>query len=199
MRSALSDEELMEQAIADESDAFRELVERLRPVVRGFLWRLGCSLSEVDDLAQETLIRLWGHRQSYHRGRPVRPYVLSIAKNVYLAYCERTSRETAARVSLAAPSDLDRLLLRDGWQVEGPGEALLAKYREFRLAQAVASLPPGERLVFVLKHHEGLKYEEIAFLLDIAEGTVKSRMFRAVRALRRALPDLEPGGAKEES
>jgi RNA polymerase sigma-70 factor (ECF subfamily) len=152
----------------------------------------------VDDLTQETLIRLWVHRRAYRPGRPVRPYLLGIAKNAYLTHCRQTVHETGAAERPATPDGLDALLLRDGWQVEGPESVLLARYREHRLAQAVASLAPGERLVFVLKHHEDLRYHEIASMLGIAEGTVKSRMFRAVRALRRALPDLEPGGPKEE-
>jgi len=74
----------------------------------------------------------------------------------------------------------------------------MGRYREYRLARAVAELPTGERLVFVLKHHEGMRYGDIAALLGIAEGTVKSRMFRAVRLLRKALPDLDPDGPQEE-
>jgi len=198
MRPDASDGELMELAATGDQQAYQVLAGRLRPRVKRFLRRLGCGLAEADDLAQETLIRLWVYRRSYHPERPLGPYLLGIAKNAYLAHCERTAREGAVAVT-PADGELDRLLLRNGWQAEGPESAFFAHYREFRLAQAVSALPESERLVFVLKHHEGLPYDEIASLLGIAEGTVKSRMFRAVRALRRALPDLEPGGAQEES
>ncbi len=195
----LSDEELMELVSEGDEMAFQELAERVRPNVRVFLCRLGCGMAEAEDLAQEALIRLWLHRRSYQAGKRLRPYLLTIAKNVFLSHVRRHSSQPPPVAFPVEPSTLDRLLLRAGWQVEGPEAEIMGRYREYRLSRAVAGLPSGERLVFVLKHHEGLKYGEIAALLGIAEGTVKSRMFRAVRLLRRALPDLDPEGPQEEA
>ncbi|MBM3474011.1 MAG: RNA polymerase sigma factor [Armatimonadetes bacterium] len=194
----LSDEELMELVAEGDEMAFQELAVRARPGVKAFLSRLGCGVAEGDDLAQEALIRLWLHRGSYVAGKPLRPYLLTIAKNAYLSHCERRATRAETVPLSAEPSDLDRLLLRAGWQVEGPEAEVMGRYREYRLARAVADLPTGERLVFVLKHHEGMRYADIAAMLGIAEGTVKSRMFRAVRLLRKALPDLDPDGHQEE-
>jgi RNA polymerase sigma-70 factor (ECF subfamily) len=194
----LSDEELMELVAEGDGMAFHELAVRVRPGVRAFLARLGCGVAEGEDLAQEALIRLWLHRGSYTPGRPLRPYLLTIVKNAYLSHCERRSTRAEVVPLSSEPSALDRLLLRAGWQVEGPEAEVMGRYREYRLARAVAELPAGERLVFVLKHHEGMRYGDIAVLLGIAEGTVKSRMFRAVRLLRKALPDLDPDGPTEE-
>jgi RNA polymerase sigma-70 factor (ECF subfamily) len=194
----LSDEELMELASEGDEMAFQELARRLRPGLRVFLGRLGCGLAEAEDVAQEALIRLWVHRRSYRAGRRLRPYLLEIAKNVFLSHVQRHGSRPASVAFPTEPSALDRLLLRAGWQVEGPEAEVMSRYREYRLSRAVGELPTGERLVFVLKHHEGLRYGEIAELLGIAEGTVKSRMFRAVRLLRQALPDLDPEGPEEE-
>ena len=198
MYVALSDEELMSLVIEGDDLAFQELVGRVRPAIRAFLSRLGCGIAEVDDVAQEALIRLWLHRHSYQSGKRVQPYLLAIAKNAFLSHAERCRRPSGPVALPTEPSTLDRLLLRAGWQVEGPEAAVIGRYREYRLAQAMAELPVGERLVFVLKHHEGMRYGDIAAMLGIAEGTVKSRMFRAVRMLRQALPDLDPEGPQEE-
>lgn len=198
MRFSMSDGELMALVAMGDEGAFQQLVHRIRPSVRSFLSRLGCNLAEVDDLAQETLIRLWVHRAGYSDGKPLRPYLLTIAKNVYVSYCRcaATRREMPGLPREA--DELDRLLLRAGRLAEGPEGLVLGRYEEFRLSRAVGKLPQTDRLVFVLRHHEGLKYREISEMLGIAEGTVKSRMFRAVRALRQALPDLDPNGTKEE-
>jgi RNA polymerase sigma factor (sigma-70 family) len=195
----LSDEELMELVAEGDEMAFQELATRLRPSVRAFLSRLGCGVAEAEDLAQEALIRLWLRRASYAPGKRLRPYLLTIAKNAFLSHCERRGTRAESAPLPSEPSALDRLLLRAGWQVEGPEAAVIGRYREYRLSRAVADLPTGERLVFVLKHHEGMRYADIAAMLGIAEGTVKSRMFRAVRLLRRALPDLDPDGPQEEA
>jgi len=175
-------------------EAFRELAYRLRPRIKAFVKRLGCGVTESDDLAQESLVRLWVHRGSYRRGRTLLPYLLTIAKNAYLT---RTAGR-APEPQPTEPSQLERMLLRAGWQTTGPEAAVLDRYREYRLARAVAALPAEERLTFVLRHSEGLKYREVAQVLGVPEGTVKSRMFRAVRLLRAALPDLDPNRHEEE-
>ncbi len=198
MRFTLSDDELMGLVAVGDEEAFQELAYRVRSSVRSFLSRLGCSMAEVDDLAQETLIRLWMHRASFSNGQPLRPYLLAIAKNAYVSYCRRAGARREVPGLPRESDQLDRLLLRAGRLAEGPESLVLGRYGEFRLSQAVARLPQTDRLVFVLRHHEGLKYREIAEMLGTAEGTVKSRMFRAVRALRRALPDLDPDGNEEE-
>jgi len=198
MRSEPSDEALMADAQRGREEAFHELALRLRGRLVRFLRRLGCEEATAQDLAQEALLRLWLRRSSYQASRPVRPYVLAIAHNVWADH--QSTRRTGA-VPLASLSRGAERLLRAHAVADATPEALLLEgYRRFRIERAVRALPEPERLVFVLAHYEQLAYREVAQVLGIAEGTVKSRMFRAVRALRAALPDLDPGapGHREE-
>lgn len=72
-----------------------------------------------------------------------------------------------------------------------PERELLRGYERFRIRRAIADLPEAQRLVFVLSHFEDLPYAEIARLLGIPVGTVKSRMHHACRKLREALAEEE--------
>ncbi len=62
-------------------------------------------------------------------------------------------------------------------------------YRRWRIRRAIGSLPEGQQLVFVMAHFEGMKYAEIAEVLNVPVGTVKSRMFTAVRSLQALLEE----------
>jgi RNA polymerase sigma-70 factor (ECF subfamily) len=198
MPPSVTDEELMTRAALGDEEAFQELTFRVRSSVMAFLLRLGCTTAEADDLVQETLVRLWVHRRGYTNGKPLRPYLLTIAKNVYVSYRRHIGLRAETERLPDKTDQLDRLLMRAGSGERGPEGTVIGRYWEHRLSQAVAALPETDRLVFVLRHYEGLKYREIGSILDIAEGTAKSRMFRAVRALRDALPDLDPNGDREE-
>jgi len=194
MRSEASDEALMSDAQSGCEAAFHELALRLRPRLVRFVGRLGADAATAQDLAQDTLLRLWLRRGAYQRRRLVWPYVLAIARHAWADHYAR-HRETPCRPTLVA----GRSALRPHPdRVAGPEAALLEGYRRFRIERAVRALPEPERQVFVLAHYEQLAYREVAQVMGIAEGTVKSRMFRAVRALRAALPDLDPDSRKPE-
>jgi len=180
-----TEEELMTAAVGGDEEAFRLLALRLREVIGRFLRHLGCDRATVEDLTQETLLRLWTGKDRYQQRAKLRTFVLTIAKNLWLNHCRRKPM-----VSYDAPaggrSELDKLLIQDGLP-PGPEAALIDKYRAYRVRQAILGLPERQRIVFVLAHLEGLRHAEIAQMLGIAEGTVKSRMHRAIRGLRELL------------
>ena len=187
-----SEEQLMEAAREGDDQAFQTLALRLRTTVARFLRHMGCQDGLLDALVQDTLLRLWASRERYERRASLKTYVLSIARNLWLSHCGREARRPSRQVSPAA-GELDRLLLHGHVHSDGPEARMLADYRAFRVRRAIAELPERQRAVFVLAHLEDLPYAEIAFALGIAEGTVKSRMSRAVRNLRHALAAEYPG------
>ena len=192
-----TEEQLMVAAREGDEEAFRTLALRLRDVVSRFLRHLGCDETTVEDLVQETLLRLWSARSRYEQRAALRTYVLTIAKNLWLSHRRRD--QTAREVAPADRGDeaLDRLLLGHNHLPE-PEAHLLRKYRLFRIRQAITALPERQRLVFVLAHIEDLRYAQIADMLGIAEGTVKSRMHRAIQNLRTTLEAEFPGFEEKE-
>ena len=193
-----TEEQLMVAARDGDDEAFHTLALRLRERVARFLRHLGCEEGTVEDLVQETLLRLWASRETYQQRAALMTYVLTIAKNLWLTYGRSQEASGRRDVRCEGSDDLDELLLRRGRRCAGPEIMLLEKYRTFRIRQAIARLPTRQRLVFVLAHIEGLPYAEIAGMIGIAEGTVKSRMYRAVHNLRRELASDCPEYAQQE-
>lgn len=132
----------------------------------------------AEDAVQETLVRAWRASDRYdaERSSP-RTWLFAILRNVVIdldrARRARPPLETGVATEPATEDDaFDRALLT--WQVE----------------TALARLRPEHRRVLVEVHYQGRPYAEVATALGIAEGTVKSRVFYALRSLRDALEEL---------
>jgi RNA polymerase sigma-70 factor, ECF subfamily len=99
----------------------------------------------------------------------------------------RSSAPAGPGGCLASGDEAERSLLNLPEPEPGPEQRAYGGELRDRLASEVARLPDGQRLVFILRHHEGLKLCEIADALGLAEGTVKRQLHAAVHRLRRAL------------
>jgi RNA polymerase sigma-70 factor, ECF subfamily len=191
-----SDAELMARVREGDESAFDRLMERHRPAVYHFLRSLFADPGRAEDGAQETFLRLWLARHRYRPEAPLRSYLYRIARNYFL---NRVRDEPEVLVAdLAEPgasAPAGGQPTAPLWQMTIapepaplPDDLLVARYRVWRIRRAVASLPAHHRLVFTLAHDESLSYREIARILEIPVGTVKSRMSAAVRMLRERLP-----------
>lgn len=140
-----------------------------------YLGRYGDSSDDVEDLLQETLVRLWRGLETYrHQGR-FRAWLFTIAHNVGTTHVNQTRRTEPLRQE-AIPAASER---RD---------ASLAM-RELRrlIVRVVRNLPSEQRDVFLLRQDGGLSYREIAQLQEVSVSTALSRMHYAIRKLRREL------------
>jgi RNA polymerase sigma-70 factor, ECF subfamily len=142
----------------------------------GYILRLtGGDRQQAEDVVQETLLRAWRHPEAL-TGRPVRPWLFTVARNLVVdAHRARQARPPeageAALAVLPAADDLDRAL--ESWTV----------------AEALADLSPQHRAVLVETYYRGLSVAEAAAVLGIPPGTVKSRTYYALRALKLALEE----------
>jgi len=170
------DIELMLRAKQGDEDAFGELAERYRRPLTNFFYSLCWNYDSSQDFAQEVLVRVWLSRGRYELRAKLSTYIFRIAHNHWLmALRSRKCRPEPFYLEEmwdAAPAehDLERLLVR--------------RYEDRRVKTAVSRLSERYRLVFVLSHFQDMKYAEIAEILEIPVGTVKSRMSAAVRTLR---------------
>jgi RNA polymerase sigma-70 factor (ECF subfamily) len=181
-----SDAELTARMREGDECAFDRLMERHRPAVYQFLRSLFADPGWAEDGAQETFLRLWLARHRYRPEAPLRSYLFRIARNYFL---NRVRDEPEVLVADMAENETGRRGDgATGRTAPLPDDLLVARYRLWRIRRAVASLPAHHRLVFTLAHDESLSYGEIARILEIPVGTVKSRMSAAVRMLRERLP-----------
>lgn len=189
----LSDAELMALVRDGDYSAFDELYNRYRRAIRNFLFSMTWDQDAVEDALQEVFLRLYQARFSYEPTGKFSTYLFQIAKNYYLTQ-RRTRKRRPDEVSLAHETRSGMKPfegIRASEKVE-PEAHLIEEYRRWRVRRAIELLPEKQRMVFVMSHFEGMKYEEIAEVLEVPIGTVKSRMFTAVNTLRSMLQEEEP-------
>jgi RNA polymerase sigma-70 factor (ECF subfamily) len=157
-------------------DALAELYELMRPQLRGFLRGLAWDAATADDLVQETFLQVHRARHTHQPGRPVRPWLYGIARNVFLMH--RRSAARRLRHEQPAAEELPELPV--------PPEAERLADRG-TLWRALAQLGEGRREAVMLHHLLGMDFKEVGAVLGIASGAAKVRAHRGVAELRRIL------------
>lgn len=173
-----------------EPAAFGQLVERY--MERAYYTALGLVSSHDDalDLSQEAFARAFRARASIDAERPFFPWLYQIIRR--LCFNHTRDRATRRRKLERAGSWLADTTM--GRAPAGPERDLERAELRRRVEEAIERLSPREREVLVLREFEGLRYAEIAELVDIPIGTVMSRLYAARRALARELEESGPGG-----
>jgi RNA polymerase sigma-70 factor (ECF subfamily) len=184
-----SDTELMQRVRDGDTAAFKLLYDRYREKVRNFFFHLTWDAEVAKDWTQEVFLRLWLARARYEPTGKFTTYLFQIAKNFYLNHRARQKQDaqTLSLDEVAESGALPKIELID--LATQPDVMLFHKYRQRQIRRAIAALPEPYRLVFTMSHFDGLKYREIADVLSIPVGTVKSRMNGAVRMLRQMLTE----------
>ncbi|MBL8694858.1 MAG: sigma-70 family RNA polymerase sigma factor [Planctomycetes bacterium] len=170
---------------AGEEGAFEELMDGFAPSVVRLFRRHGVDSSTAEDLAQEVFVRLLRTRAHYEGRGKLQVYLYRIARNVWRDWQRATATRPVARSLDAPPSASEVSLARMlAHPAVGPAEALASSDASRAMARLMLRLSEGERLVLELALFESLPYAEISEALGIPEGTVKSRVFHALRKLR---------------
>lgn len=184
--SSLADEELVRLAADGDKQAFAELVRRHQGKVRGLLLRLSANPSVADDLAQEVFLRAYRGLVGFEGRARFSTWLYRIAYNVFL------NHRTRGRSFDALPVGFESL-------AAAPEDEHSAARCDMRrdLAAAIAELPERYRVVVTLYYLQDVSYPEIAEVLDVPLGTVKTHLHRAKKLLRKQLStqSLERGAA----
>ena len=177
-----TDEQLVERALAGDSDAFGEVVRRWERKIYALAYGITGSVEDARDAAQETFISAYRNLQGFRGEAKVSSWLHRIAVN----QCITRKRRARVRAETGIEDELEtvgeRFLATDAR--ESPARAAEAKERTEAVRRAVAALPPELREVVVLKEFEDLTFQEIADALQIPLSTVKSRLYTALKQLR---------------
>ena len=182
------DHALMRRVQKDDYDAFQELVDRYKTRLVNVIYRMLNDQNEAEDLVQETFLRVWTHRQDYDFSYCLSTWIYTIALN--LAKNELRKRRKFKFFSL-----LD--MTEKGLELPDPkmGPSALGHMLE----GAIGKLPGKYKEAFLLRDVEQLPYEEVAQILGVPLGTVKSRVNRARAVLKDELkPKLEQSRAMSQ-
>ena len=163
---------LVERCLAGQPQAIEELVRRYHKLVFGLCLRMVGNRHDAEDLTQETFLRVFRHLRSWDPRRPFRPWLLAIAGNRCRSFlAQRRHQQEVPAVDWepppCSPNPVDEL-----------HEEVLLGLRELR---------PQFRQAFLLFYEQELSYAEIAQVMDVPVGTIKTWIHRARRELVRFL------------
>jgi RNA polymerase sigma-70 factor (ECF subfamily) len=188
--SHCSDEDLLIRFCKGQKEAFGVLVRRYERELFGYLRRYLGDGNLAEDVFQNTFLQLYVKSSQYEPGRPVRPWLYTIATNQAIDALRRNGRHQALSLDQGREELADGGVhsLMDTLESRGPGpmDAAEGQERRQRVRASVDQLPEFLRQVLVLAYYQGLKYREIAEILGIPVGTVKSRLHAALVKLQEA-------------
>lgn len=187
--SQVDEAALLARCRAGEARAFGALVRAYQDRVLNVCWRMCGRREDAEDLAQEVFVRAFQQLHRFEGQARFYTWVYRIAVNLTLSARRRPSilRHSsldARAEGLGANHDGDGLRRSVASSDREPVDAAAAKESREIVAAALERLEPDHRAVVVLRDLEGLDYDEIAEILDVPQGTVKSRLHRGRAALR---------------
>ena len=197
--AVVSDEKLIAEARTGNQGAFNSLVGRYEKELYGYLRRYVGDATLAEDVFQNTFLKVYEKLDQYEQGRPFRPWLYTIATHQAVDTLRRQNRRKAVSLDRHGSSGLesdqsslaDLLVARD----ESPQDAMSRVEQKQALRQAVEELPELYRQVMLLAYYQEMKYKDIAEVLGVPLGTVKSRLHAAVNRLMGKLKDATEGTA----
>ena len=179
----LSDAELLSRYAAGEEAAFRELVGRYKSSLYALLRQFLNRHDLVEDVFQETFLQLFSSRESFDQSRPLRPWLFTIAANKAKDALRKWQRTAAVPIGTMADSQdlsFDDMLNTVTADSTMPYDEMQKNETASRVGQIVADMPESLREILILAYFQKFSYKQMADILGIPIGTVKSRLHTAV-------------------
>ncbi|HEU5153196.1 MAG TPA: sigma-70 family RNA polymerase sigma factor [Gemmatimonadales bacterium] len=192
--ATLTDQEVVALARDGREAAYRELIRRYERPVFSLVLRMVRDRQLAEDLSQETFIKALNAIGSYRPEYKFSSWIFKIANNAAIDHLRRRELDTLSldgAPHAATPEEIEATALQVGNKGETPLEELEARELGSAIERAIAQLRPEYRACILLRHVEGLAYEEIAQSLDLPLGTVKTYIHRARHELRDLLAHLK--------
>ena len=179
------DSELMQHLVAGHDEAMSRLIRRWQGKLISYLTRLINDLEVARDLAQETFVRVYQHRQRYDVHQAFSTWLFSIATNLARNHHRWRQRHPEA------PLETDHLSgLEPVHHSPTPHQALESKESADAVRKAIHSLPEDQRTALILSYYEELAQKEIAEVMKCSVKGVELKIYRARQTLREALSGL---------
>ncbi len=188
--AALTDQEVVVLARLGQESAFRDLIRRYERPVFSLVYRMVRDRELAEDLVQEAFIKALNALESYRPEFKFSSWIFKIANNAAIDHLRRRELVTLSldgAPNAQTPDAIEATALQIGDRAESPLAELEAKEIGGAIEAAIARLRPEYRACIMLRHVEGRPYEEIAEMLGLPLGTVKTYIHRARNELREAL------------
>jgi RNA polymerase sigma-70 factor (ECF subfamily) len=192
--AGLSDQDVVLRARSGQEAAYRELIRRYERPVFALLFRMVRDRELAEDLAQETFVKALNAIESYRPEFKFSSWIFKIANNAAIDHLRRRELDTLSldgSPHAETPEAMQATALQIGARQESPLDTVEAKELGGAIEAAIGSLRPEYRSCILLRHVEGRAYEEIAEILNLPLGTVKTYIHRARNELRLSLAHLK--------
>lgn len=178
----MTEQELVQAAAGGDTEAFARLVRTYENKIYSLAFRMCGSADDASDIAQEAFLAAWRGLPSFRGDSGFATWIYRLTSNAAIDYLRRQKKQRGDMSLDDEELGLDAV-------DTGPGPQDAAERTEVRsvVAAGLQELSEGHRQVLVLREIQGLSYEEIADVLEVDLGTVKSRISRARSALRKIL------------
>lgn len=178
---------LVERVCAGDLYAFEEIVERYKKKVYYIAYDIVGDHHEAEDISQEVFIKMYRALDRFRKDAKMSSWLYQIAVNSSIDSLRR--KKTKPRIHV---EDIDQVgrkdqALESASPESNPERRAVAALMQEHIDQALHKITPQERAVFVMRHYNEFKIKEIADVLDVSSGTVKSLLFRALKKLRKEL------------
>lgn len=184
----LGDEELVTLAQKGSREAFEVLVERYKQKAYRIAFDFARDREEAKDLSQEAFLRAFTHLKGFDQRSSFYTWFYRILVNLCLDYRRRRARVSWEPLDEGAERTVKGHETAEA--IPSPDQEAMAQEVSRRVESALNALPAKQRTAFLLRNHQGLSIQEIAKIMQAAEGTVKVHLHRAVMALRQNLAGL---------
>ena len=189
----VADKDLVIEALNGSEAAYRELLERFRRPVFSLIYRMVGDREVAEDLAQESFVKAFNNLDSYNPSYRFSSWLFKIANNHAIDHLRRARLQTVSIHGSPHAADAEReeetrIVLES--HDETPEQEILALELGGEIELAIQELRTEYQTVVILRHIENRPYEEIAEIMDVPIGTVKTFLHRARTELREALSHL---------
>jgi RNA polymerase sigma-70 factor (ECF subfamily) len=189
-----NDAELVRQTLCGNTAAYNGLVQRYQRQVYNLAYRMLGNAEDAGDLVQETFLRAYGALASFRQDASFLTWLYKIASN--LCIDQLRSRKAKGALSLQVELEEGREPAADPRDCAPEDAAVRGAVQEV-VHRAILNLPERYRVVVVMRHLQDMSVDEIARVLDLPTGTVKTHLFRAREMLRgrlRSVLEMETDG-----
>jgi RNA polymerase sigma-70 factor (ECF subfamily) len=177
----LEDQVLIGKVLEGDTRAFERLVEKYKKRIYYLAYRMTRDHDSADELAQESFVKAYQAMSSFKPGYSFFTWVYRICINLTINFLKREKQNVSvdflsdSGIAINRGNELNQL------------ERMIASEQAAIVKEALNTLPPDQKAVFMLKTYDDMSYEQMAEVMDCSIGTVMSRLFRARHKLKKAL------------
>lgn len=178
---------IIERVCSGDIHAFREIVERYKKKVYYIAYDIVGDHHEAEDISQEVFIKMYRALNRFRKDAKMSSWLYQIAVNTSIDSLRREKSKPRINVEDIEQVGMREKTLESASLEADPERRAVATLMQEHIDQALHKITPQERAVFVMRHYNEFKIREIAEVLDVSSGTVKSLLFRALKKMRKEL------------